>query len=118
MVASGQPLEIIGLFEAKIGIGKSTERAEFYVNKNTGELLIGRETAERLGILKIDCEVNGVDDNKETLGPMKKTNTVLVAIPIRTDARQVIQPYRRVSHLRRLLTRESMTCWLKELSRW
>lgn len=37
-----------------------------------------------------------INNTKETLGPMNKIKNVLVEIPIRTDARPVIQPYRRV----------------------
>lgn len=91
----GYPLEIIGVFEAEIEIGQSMERAEFFVIKGTGQLLIGRETAERLNVLKIKCEINNVDA-KEVHGPMNKIRNVLVEIPIRADARPVIQPYRRV----------------------
>lgn len=92
----GHTLEIVGVFMAVIEIGPRTENVEFYVIKGTGKLLIGRDTAERLGILKISCTVGKVDSTEEQLGPMSKIKDVMVEIPIKSDAKPVAQPYRRV----------------------
>lgn len=92
----GYPLEVIGVFEANIELAGQTKTAEFYMIKGTGKLLIGRDTAEAFGILKITCEVNKVDGIGEMPGPLNKIKGVMVEIPIRDDAKPIIQPYRRV----------------------
>lgn len=44
---TGHSLQVIGMFVAKLQIGKAT----FYVTKGNGKLLVGRETAINTGIL-------------------------------------------------------------------
>lgn len=88
----GHSLIIIGVFEAEIEIADKSILAEFYVIKGTGKLLVGRETAEALGILKI-C-IQQIETNQK--GEMGKIKDVVVDIPIKANAEGVTQPYRRV----------------------
>lgn len=92
---SGHILPTLGVFKTKIELGEKLEIVEFYVVKGNGKLLIGSDTAMVLGILKIDCSVNKIEDEAET-GAIGKIKDVLVEIPIRENAKPIAQPYRRV----------------------
>lgn len=75
--------------------------AKFYVIKGSGKTLIGRDTAEHLGVLKIKAEVNAIITDgafRDTAGNSEfaKIKGVIVDIPINSDVKPVIQPYRRV----------------------
>lgn len=90
----GQELPLLGAFTAIIKFGNQADSAEFYVVKGRGKILIGRDTASAMGILKIGIEVNDIDAiQTNKLGTIKD---VVIDIPIKTDVAPVIQPYRRV----------------------
>lgn len=91
----GQSLPLIGAFSATIKLGSVSESAEFYVVKGDGKILIGRDTAMAMGVLKIGIPVNNmeVDSEYKKLGTIKD---IVVDIPIRPDAVPVVQPYRRI----------------------
>lgn len=88
-------LSILGVFEAEIQVAENNVTADFYVIKESGKFLIGRETATKLGILKIGYHINeiGTINKSNKIGHIKG---IVVDIPIKVDARPVIQPYRRV----------------------
>lgn len=94
-VYGGQELEVLGAFTATIKLGDRKAPAEFYVVKGSGKVLIGRDTATAMGILKIDIAVNEIDtkDNEGSLGTIKD---IIIDIPIKTEVVPVIQPYRRI----------------------
>lgn len=58
-------------------------------------MLIGRDTAIAMGILKIEAAVLeiGVKTKAKQLGKIKG---VVIDIPIRNEAKPIIQPYRRI----------------------
>lgn len=87
-------LPVLGVFETDLAIGIRSRPVEFFVMKGKGKLLIGQDTAIAMGILKIGIDVNEISDfpNNAKIGKMKN---VVVDIPIKSDARPVIQPYRR-----------------------
>lgn len=91
----GQSLQLIGVFTATVKLGNSSESAEFYVVKGDGKILIGRDTALAMGVLKIGIPVNEVevDADCEKFGTIKD---IIVDIPIKPDALPVAQPYRRI----------------------
>ncbi|XP_062541036.1 uncharacterized protein K02A2.6-like [Armigeres subalbatus] len=92
----GQSLPLVGVFTATIKLGVAMELAEFFVVKGNGKILIGRDTATRMGVLKIDIpvsEVDVVDAENKRLGSIKN---IIVDIPIKSDAAPVVQPYRRI----------------------
>lgn len=90
----GHTLTIIGVFEAKIEIGCHHVMADFYVIKGDGKLLLGRDTAMMLGILKIDCDVHNIEE--KPVEELSKIKDVVVEIPIKKDAKPIMQSYRRV----------------------
>lgn len=91
----GHELPVLGAFTAFIKLGDQSGSAEFYVIKGSGKILIGRDTATAMGVLKISTAVNKVDTEVPTnyLGTIKD---VIVDIPIKGDVVPVIQPYRRI----------------------
>lgn len=91
----GQSLSLIGVFTATIKLGNLSETADFYVVKGTGKILIGRDTAMAMGVLKIGVPVNEVEVDAECdkLGTIKD---IVVDIPMKPDAIPVVQPYRRI----------------------
>ncbi|XP_058814906.1 uncharacterized protein LOC131678679 [Topomyia yanbarensis] len=91
----GQSLPLIGVFTATIKLGTASDSAEFYVVKGNGKILIGRDTAIAMGVLKIGIPVDNVEADVEC----KKLGTIrdiIVDIPIKSDAIPVVQPYRRI----------------------
>lgn len=92
---SNTPLNINGSFETIIGIKGREERAIVYVIEGGTRDLLGKETATRLGVLKIGVEVNEIED-LPTTQPFPKIKDVLVDIPIDDTVKPVSQPYRRI----------------------
>lgn len=91
----GHTLPLLGAFAAQIRLNNESKVADFYVIDGEGRLLIGRDTATTMGVLKIGSNVNTIDTKSdcELLGKIKG---VTIDIPIKNDAKPVIQPYRRV----------------------
>lgn len=89
----GQPLPLLGVFTALVKLGNACQLAEFFVIQGNGKILIGRETAMSMGVLKIGVPVNEVSTECNKLGTIKG---IIVDIPIRTDVVPVVQPYRRI----------------------
>ncbi len=65
--SSDQPLPVKRAFKCDVRIGSQMVRAEFFVIKGTGEPLLGRETAMKLGVLKIGTDIAAVTDLKQSL---------------------------------------------------
>lgn len=91
----GHELPQLGAFTAEIAIYDRQEVADFYVICSDWKILIGRDTAVKMGILRIGTTVNeiGSVDKREEIGMMKG---IVIDIPIKADAKPVIQPYRRI----------------------
>lgn len=91
----GHELPQLGVFTAEIVVDNRRCLAEFYVICGDGKILIGRDTATAMEILKIGATINEVSTESKTdvLGTIKG---VVIDIPIKTDAKPVVQPYRRV----------------------
>lgn len=97
----GYKLEVLGMFDATLNMVNKYTTAKFYVIKGSGKTLIGRDTAEHLGVLKIAVEVNTIitDSAKGNVAgssEFAKIKGVVVDIPIKSNVKPVIQPYRRV----------------------
>lgn len=86
----GKELKLLGVFKAEIKVADKIEIAEFYVVDESGKILLGRETAIALKILKIGHDVNQIDEQ------FAKIKGVMVDIPINQDVTPVSQMYRRV----------------------
>ncbi|XP_065080271.1 uncharacterized protein LOC135703086 [Ochlerotatus camptorhynchus] len=94
-VYGGQELSVLGAFTATIKLGDRSESAEFYVVKGSGKILIGRDTATAMEILKINIAVNEIE-SQDKAGPLGTIKDIVIDIPIKTDVVPVIQPYRRI----------------------
>ena len=59
---SNQPLKVAGVFNAEMSVGESVlSGVEFVVIENEGHVLLGRETAISLGVLKLGAHVNSLE---------------------------------------------------------
>lgn len=92
---STTPLDITGSFETFIGIKDRKERATVYIIADGTRDLLGKDTAIRLGVLKIGTDINSLDD-KSTHQMFPKLKNVLIDIPIDDKIKPVVQPYRRI----------------------
>ena len=102
--SSSTPLDVLGIFEAEVIAGESKTFAEFVVTKGDEIPLLGRDTALKLGVLKIGLNlVHKVDDVEshmkkqypnvfEGLGKLKDRQVHLSVDP---QVRPVAQPLRR-----------------------
>lgn len=87
------PLDVKGTFDTAIRVNKKTEPATVYVINNGTRDLLGKETAIKLGVLKLGVEVNTVEQKYK---PFPKFKDVLVEIPVNKKCQPVLQPYRRI----------------------
>ena len=101
--ASDKPLEIKGTFECEVRAGKGREKAEFVVVRGRGVSLLGKQTATKLGMMKVGIDVGAVTSHAEQfrhefpevftgLGKMKDTQITLHIDPSVTP---IAQPLRR-----------------------
>ena len=106
---SSEPLTVKGAFICEVSIGKKTEHAEFIVVRGKSEPLLGRETAMRLGVLRIGADIASVRETKQTLqqkypevfSGVGKLKTRHVSLHINPEVKPVAQPLRRIPfHLR------------------
>lgn len=91
----GHHLPLLGAFKANVDLNDKREPANFFVIKGEGKLLIGRDMATAMKILKIGNDVNKIEA-EESVGVMGKIKGALIDIPMKPEAKPVIQPYRRV----------------------
>ncbi|XP_073814237.1 uncharacterized protein [Musca autumnalis] len=91
----GKPLKLMGLFKAMVQIDGRSTIADFYVVDEKGKLLLGRDTAMCLQVLKIGNNINQVtrktDDHQ-----LGKIAGIIVHIPIKENVKPIVQPYRRI----------------------
>lgn len=92
---SKTPLNVKGSFETEIKVKDRKEHSTIYIVDGGTRDLLGKETAIRLGVLKIGIEVNSVNDEKTSL-PFPKFKDVLVEIPIDSSVKPVSQTHRRI----------------------
>lgn len=88
------PLQVIGCFSAILNICKSSSNEEFYIIKGGQMSLIGKETAVKLGILKIDSSIRHITNKQKSKG-LPVIKGVEVDIPIDQNIQPVSQPLRR-----------------------
>lgn len=94
----GHPLKFLGMIKTTVCTPHKQVNANFYVADEFGKVLLGYETAKALGVLKIGIgiktpsTINTIDASE----PFTKIKGVLLDIPIKTDVKGVVQPYRRV----------------------
>lgn len=88
-------LTVLGVFEATLSVGNRNINADFYVIQGDGKVLIGRDSAMAIGVLKIGIDINEISELGQPAS-IGKIKDVVVEIPIKADAQPVAQPYRRV----------------------
>lgn len=107
--SSHEPLPVKGVFTCEVSIGKRATRAEFTVICGHGVPLLGKDTAIKLGVLKVGVDVATVTDVKTEIKRqypklfegVGKLNTKQISIHIDKEVEPVAQPLRRVPfHLR------------------
>lgn len=93
----------MGKFEAIIETKQARIAATFYVADEQGKILLGYETAFALGVLKIGhdadlkkANVNAVEPTVVEPKQLGKIKDVVIEIPIKSEVKGVVQPYRRV----------------------
>lgn len=107
--SSSEPLPVKGIFWCEVGIGRRSTTAEFTVIHGRGEPLLGKDTAVKLGVLRIGANVAVVNDVKSMIQQkypklfcgVGKLNTKQISLHIDSTVTPVAQPLRRVPfHLR------------------
>ena len=107
--ASDKPLEIKGTFECEVRARKGREKAEFVVVRGRGVPLLGKQTATKLGMMKVGIYVGAVTSHAEKvrhefpdvftgLGKMKDTQITLHVDPSVTPVAQPLRGPRSRSH--------------------
>lgn len=97
---SSVPLEVIGCFEAKVVLGDKVCEAEFVVIDGTGQPLLGRSTAIKLGVLQIGSSINSVSSDiveefKDCFTGVGKLKGYQFNLHIKENVAPVVQPLRR-----------------------
>ncbi|KAG7302949.1 hypothetical protein JYU34_012943 [Plutella xylostella] len=88
---SDKPLNVLGSFDSIIVVGNGKPlKATFFVVQNGTRNLLGKDTATKLGVLRIGLAINAID------GTFPKFRGVQIHIPIDTSVKPVSQPCRRV----------------------
>ena len=107
---SDNPLTVAGCFEADIVAHSNTTKAEFFVIEEDGEALLGRETAMKLGVLKIGITetINNVNDTMssesikekypECFKGVGKLRNYQLKIPLDESVNPVVQQLRRTPY--------------------
>ena len=100
-----RPLQVIGTFTADLSLANKCVSAEFTVIQGRGEPLLGRESAMKLGVLKLQVpgiSVNSVVDRNELIakhqavfGGIGKLKDYQLKLHIDTEVQPVAQPLRR-----------------------
>ena len=121
---STKPLKTAGTFYSTVEFGGNClENVEFIVIEGKGKSLLGRDTATKLGLLKLGPEVNTINTTTYTDTILKKYSTCFeglgklenfqLKIPIDQNVDPIIQPVRRVPYN----LREKLSQKLDELER-
>lgn len=95
----GHPLKFMGMFRCVIETKYKRMEADFYVADEFGKCLLGYETATKLGVLAIGVDIASHRSQINAVSaaePLGKIKGVVVDIPIKANAKGVVQPYRRV----------------------
>lgn len=86
----GKELKLLGLFKAKIIVGQKETIALFVVDEN-GKILLDRDTATILKVLKIGYDVNQIAKRDPRFNKIKG---IMVEIPVKSNVQGVVQRYR------------------------
>ena len=101
--ASSKPLPVKGCFTCEVLIGRGKAQAEFLVIKGKGVPLLCKDTAMKLGVLKIGVDIATVAEAKQTLkqqfpevfSGIGKLKSKQVTLHVDPNVKPVAQPLRR-----------------------
>ncbi|XP_028413782.1 uncharacterized protein K02A2.6-like [Dendronephthya gigantea] len=106
--ASQEPLKIIGTFNCKVSVGHRTSDAEICVISGKGESLLGKDTAMKLGVLKMGMDIASVRSKPQNVEEIIQTKYPevfkavgklkgrTVQLHINSEVKPVAQPVRRI----------------------
>lgn len=112
LYSSNQPLGVKGAFKCEVNISNRTGQAESILIRGNGEPLLGRETAVRLGVIKIGADISPVtvimqalqQKYPEVFSGVGRLNTNQVTLHIDPSVKPVAQPLKRIQfNLRRVV---------------
>ena len=115
--ASDKPLLVKGTFKCEIKAGQRVTQAEFLVIKGKGIPLLGRETAIKLGTLKIGIDIASISEREikaqlpEVFNGVGKLKSRQVTLHIDPRVKPVAKPPRRTP----FNLRDNVTAKIKEL---
>ncbi|PFX17108.1 Vacuolar protein sorting-associated protein 26B-B [Stylophora pistillata] len=97
---SSVPIKVIGCFEARVVLGDKVCEAEFVVIDGTGQPLLGRGTAIKLGVLEIGSSINSVSSDiveefKDSFTGVGKLKGYQLNLHIKENVAPVVQPLHR-----------------------
>ncbi|XP_050958284.1 uncharacterized protein K02A2.6 [Labeo rohita] len=113
--ACKEPLSIKGAFTCEVKCGKRSTEAEFVVIKGKGESLLGKETATKLGALRIGLNIATISDMANQIQEqypvlfrgVGKLNTKQIGLYTDETVTPIAQPIRRIPfHLREAVERK------------
>lgn len=90
---SAEPLKIVGSFNATIEVGQTRLTDRFYVIKEGRKSLMGNQLAKKLGILRINYEIDAIEEQKRNFPALKG---VEVKVILDESVPPVFQPFRRL----------------------
>nr|XP_058952093.1 uncharacterized protein K02A2.6-like [Pocillopora verrucosa] len=102
--ASSKPLPVKGSFTCEVLVGRGRVQTEFLVIKGKGIPLLSKDTAMRLGVLKIGVDIATIAEGKQTLqqkfpevfSGIGKLKSKQVTLHIDETVKPVAQPLRRI----------------------
>lgn len=100
--ASDKPLLVKGSFTCEVRAGKGVTQAKFLVIKGKGVPLLGKDTAMKLGTLRIGIDIAAVSEAQlqsqypEVFSGVGKLKSRQVALHIDPKVKPVAQPLRRI----------------------
>ncbi|PFX13666.1 Uncharacterized protein K02A2.6 [Stylophora pistillata] len=102
--ASSKPLPVKGRFTCEVLVGKERVRTEFLLIRGKGIPLLSKDTAMRLGVLKIGVDIATITESKQTLqqkfpevfSGIEKLKSKQVTLHIDQAVKPVAQPQRRI----------------------
>ena len=117
---SQTPLKVIGMFTAKVTLRQVTIEEDFYVIEGNGKPLLGRTTAEQLGVLRVGLGVGEIHTGQDILTEypecfdgVGKLKSFKAKFYINEDVRPVAQPVRRIPYNLRGAVEEELEKLLK-----
>lgn len=78
---SDRPLDVVGTFEAEVGIGRRSVVGEFFVVRGGQKDILGDVTAKNLGVLKVGVEVSNVNVEHKSFAKIKGVEATIEIDP-------------------------------------